>query len=106
MTSCFIYRKKKRLVLVLLEALACGVPSIATDIGGIPEVIEDGVNGFVVPFGDVNMAAEKGLLLLEDEDLYNETSKEMGLITVKEKFHSSTIVTQYENLYYEVAGEK
>ena len=58
----FHLSEKEAFGLVLLEALACGVPSIATDIGGIPEVIEDGVNGFLVPFGDISMAAEKGLI--------------------------------------------
>ena len=101
----FHLSEKEAFGLVLLEALACGVPSVATDIGGIPEVIEDGVNGFIVPFGDVNMAAEKGLLLLEDDELYNEFQKN-GLITARDKFHSSKLVTQYENLYYEVAGKK
>ncbi len=61
----FHLSEKEAFGLVLLEALACGVPAIATDIGGIPEVIEDGVNGFLVPFGDVQPAADKALLLVE-----------------------------------------
>ncbi len=93
---------KEAFGLVLLEALACGVPSVATNVGGIPEVIEDGVNGFIVPFGNIDAAVEKGLLLLEDEELYAKF-KHNGFITVKEKFHSAKIVDQYEELYYEVA---
>ena len=100
----FHLSKKEAFGLVLLEALACGVPSIATNVGGIPEVIEDGVNGFIVPYGDINAAVEKGLLLLEDEELYAKF-KYNGFITAKEKFHSSRIVDQYEELYYEVAGK-
>ncbi|MCZ2259445.1 N-acetyl-alpha-D-glucosaminyl L-malate synthase BshA [Sporosarcina sp. G11-34] len=101
----FHLSEKEAFGLVLLEALACGVPSIGTDIGGIPEVIEDGVNGFVVPFGDIDMAAEKGLLLLQNKELH-ETFSRNGLLTVKGKFSSPEIVLQYENLYYEAAGEK
>ena len=59
--SCFIYPEKEAFGLVLLEAFACGVPSVATDIGGIPEVIEDGVNGFLVPLGDVKRLLKKHL---------------------------------------------
>ena len=81
------------------------LPSVATDIGGIPEVIEDGVNGFLVQLGDINAAAEKALLLLKDDDLHA-TFRENGLATAADKFHSSTIVNQYEKLYYEVAGNK
>lgn len=101
----FHLSKKEAFGLVLLEALACGVPSVATNVGGIPEVIEDGVNGFLVPYGDVNKATEKGLLLLQDEELHA-AFKENGFQTAKVKFPSSKIVEQYERLYYEVAGEK
>ena len=54
----FLLSEKEAFGLVLLEAFACGVPSVATAIGGIPEVVEDGVNGFLVELGDVAMAAE------------------------------------------------
>ncbi|MFJ7933467.1 N-acetyl-alpha-D-glucosaminyl L-malate synthase BshA [Sporosarcina sp. NPDC096371] len=101
----FLLSEKEAFGLVLLEALACGVPSVATAIGGIPEVIEDGVNGFLVGLGDVTMAAERALRLLKDEQLHA-TFKENGLLTVADKFHSSTIVNQYEKLYYEVAGSR
>lgn len=95
--------EKEAFGLVLLEAFACGVPSVATNVGGIPEVVEDGVNGFLVPFGDVEAAVEKGLLLLQDDGLRAQF-KENGLILAREKFCSSEIVAQYERLYYEVAG--
>ena len=100
----FHLSSKEAFGLVLLEALACGVPSVATNVGGIPEVIEDGVNGFIVPFGNIEAAVEKALLLLEDEELYAKF-RENGFKTAKEKFHSSQIVEQYEELYYEVAGK-
>lgn len=101
----FHLSEKEAFGLVLLEALACGVPSVATNRGGIPEVIEDGVNGFLVPFGDIDAAVEKALILLEDEDLHREFQKN-GFRTAGEKFHSTNIVNQYEQLYYEVAGEQ
>jgi len=101
----FHLSEKEAFGLVLLEALACGLPSVATNIGGIPEVIEDGVNGFLVPVGDTYAATQKALLLLKNDGLHA-TFRENGLITAADKFHSSTIVNQYEKLYYEVAGNK
>ena len=101
----FHLSEKEAFGLVLLEALACGVPAVATNVGGIPEVIEDGVNGFLVPFGDVESATQKALILLQDESIHREF-KERGFITANEKFHSSKIVNQYEALYYEVVGEQ
>lgn len=101
----FHLSEKEAFGLVLLEALACGLPSIATDAGGIPEVIEDGVNGFIVQIGDTDMAAEKALLVLKNDEL-RVTLMENALRTAADKFHSSTIVDQYERLYYEVAGSR
>jgi L-malate glycosyltransferase len=100
----FHLSEKEAFGLVLLEALACGLPSVATDVGGIPEVIEDGFNGFLVQVGDICAATEKVLLLLKDDNL-RATFRKNGLTTAADKFHSSTIVNQYEKLYYEVAGK-
>lgn len=97
--------EKEAFGLVLLEALACGVPSVATNIDGIPEVIEDGVNGFLVPYGDITAAAEKGVQLLQDEDL-RALFKDNGFKTVRDKFESSKIISAYEELYYEVANKR
>ncbi|MFS0576759.1 N-acetyl-alpha-D-glucosaminyl L-malate synthase BshA [Sporosarcina sp. 179-K 3D1 HS] len=99
----FQMSEKEAFGLVLLEALACGVPSIATDIGGIPEVIEDGVNGFLVPLGDCEEAAAKAVTLLQDDALLD-TFKRHALAIANEKFDTETIVSQYESLYYEVVG--
>ena len=51
--------------LSILEAFACGVPIVTTNAGGIPDIVTDGVSGFVVPCGDYEMLAERALLLLE-----------------------------------------
>src|SRR6185295_8016936 len=53
--------------LAALEALACGVPVIGTDSGGLPEVVKDGATGFLVEVGDVAAAADRALTLLGDD---------------------------------------
>lgn len=100
----FHLSEKEAFGLVLLEAMACGVPSVATNRGGIPEVITDGENGFLVTLGDLDVAVEKGLTLLGNESL-RRSFIENGFRTVKEKFDSAKIVEQYEQLYYEAAGK-
>lgn len=93
--------EKESFGLVALEAMACGVPSIGTNVGGIPEVIEDGYNGFICEVGNVSQVAEKSLLLLKDETLHKELSGN-ALQTARIKFHSSKIVEEYERIYKEL----
>lgn len=101
----FLLSEKEAFGLVLLEGFACGVPAIATNIGGIPEVIEDGENGYLVELGDVESAAEKALWLLQDP-VKHKQFQENALRTVHQKFDSASIVAQYEELYYKVAELK
>jgi glycosyltransferase involved in cell wall biosynthesis len=54
---------------VLMEAMAAGVPVVATQIAGVPELVEAGTNGFLVPPGDANSLAQKTALLLANADL-------------------------------------
>ncbi|MFJ6207220.1 N-acetyl-alpha-D-glucosaminyl L-malate synthase BshA [Lysinibacillus sp. NPDC092081] len=88
--------------LVLLEAMACGVPCIGSAVGGIPEVIEHGVDGYIVELGDTDAVAEYAVNLLNDEEKLQHF-REAAIRAVDEKFHSSKIVEQYEKLYEKVA---
>ncbi|WP_442637594.1 N-acetyl-alpha-D-glucosaminyl L-malate synthase BshA [Rossellomorea marisflavi] len=93
--------EKESFGLVALEAMACGVPAIGTEIGGIPEVIEDGVNGFICPLGDLEAVASKAVKALKDGALYEELSRN-ALETVRTKFHRNRVVDQYESIYKEL----
>ncbi len=84
--------------LAALEAMACGVPVVVADVGGVSEVIEDGKSGFLIDPDDYKAGAEKLNLLLSDERM-NTSIKEAALATVKEKFTAERIIPQYERIY-------
>ncbi len=67
--SCLASRWQEAFGLVLAEAMSCGNPVVATRVGGIPEVVEDGKTGLLVPHRDPAALAEKFLLLARDSEL-------------------------------------
>lgn len=92
--------EKESFGLVLLEAMACKVPVVATAIGGIPELVSDHETGFLCPVGHIDEIAEKSIRLLTDEKLHR-TFSENGYARVFRHFHSENIVNHYEKIYYE-----
>ena len=90
--------EKEAFGLVLLEAMACGVPVIGSNIGGMSEIIEPGVNGYLVELGDTKQAAEYAIEMMSDENKLEEL-RQGALKTVAERFHSSKILKHYEGLY-------
>lgn len=94
--------EKESFGLVLLEAMACGVPGIGTNIGGIPEVIDHGKNGYLVEFGDVDAVATYAIQLLSDEEKLT-SFRAAAIDTVKMKFKSEKIIEQYERIYEQLA---
>lgn len=97
--------EKESFGLAALEAMACGKPVISSNAGGLPEVIQDGVTGFILPIGDNQGMAEKGILLATNKDLYKSFS-EQSIKRAHEVFSHDKIAEQYEEIYERVvAGE-
>lgn len=86
------------LPLAALEAMANEKPVIATDVGGIPEVVIDGTSGFLVPSKTPEVLAEKILLLLANRDLSLRLGKE-GRVRVEKEFSLKKMIRKYEKLY-------
>lgn len=97
--------EKESFGLVLLEAMACGVPGIGTNIGGIPEVIEHNVNGYIVELGDTKAVADYAVALLQDEEKHNQF-RQAALESVEKNFHETKIIEQYERIYERLAVKK
>ncbi|SET90696.1 N-acetyl-alpha-D-glucosaminyl L-malate synthase BshA [Salinibacillus kushneri] len=93
--------EKESFGLVLLEAMASGVPCIGTNTGGMPEVIKDSETGYICQVTDVDMISQKAVKLLSDQDLWRQFSK-ASLMRVQCEFSSRRIVEQYEQLYHEL----
>ncbi|MFJ7725572.1 N-acetyl-alpha-D-glucosaminyl L-malate synthase BshA [Neobacillus sp. NPDC097160] len=91
--------EKESFGLVALEAMACGVPCIGTNVGGIPEVIQQGETGYICEVADIKDIAGKAIALLTDSKLHQQFSSQ-SLITVNKKFKAKQIVEQYEQLYF------
>jgi N-acetyl-alpha-D-glucosaminyl L-malate synthase BshA len=87
--------------LAALEAMACGVPPVATKAGGVPELITNGVDGFVEAVGDVPAQAARVVELVTDEDLRARMAA-AARRTAETRFATSAIIPQYESYYEQV----
>lgn len=85
----------------VLEALSYGLPVISTPVGGTPETIEEGANGFLIPPGDAKALAEKINLIANDKNLRAKMGQESYRIA-KEKFDIHVIVKQLREIYDEL----
>lgn len=90
---------KESFGLVALEAMACGVPCIGTNVGGIPEVIKDGYTGFICELGNIDEYFEKAMQILTNSALHKRFS-DHSIEMVKQKFNADKAVSYYEEIYF------
>ncbi|MEO3945173.1 N-acetyl-alpha-D-glucosaminyl L-malate synthase BshA [Gorillibacterium sp. CAU 1737] len=93
--------EKESFGLVALEAMACGVPTVGSLAGGIPELVEHGVSGFLSPIGDIASMADHAIRLLQDGELYKRVA-DACLHRAHHTFCNDRIGMEYEDLYYQV----
>ena len=87
--------------LVALEAMACEVPVVVSNVGGLPEVVQDGVEGFLVAPRDVQTMAARAVQILSDETGRREMGRRARK-SARARFCSSKIIPQYENYYRKI----
>jgi N-acetyl-alpha-D-glucosaminyl L-malate synthase BshA len=86
--------------LAALEAMACGLPVLSTNVGGLPELNADGESGFLSDVGDVDDMAAKAIRMLTDPGLLETLSR--GARERARMFDTQAIVPEYEALYQRV----
>ena len=83
--------------LAALEAMVHGVPVVCSDVGGLPEVIEEGISGYLCPLGDVDAMANRAIHILEDPERHKRFKRQA--YESSKKFDIDKVITHYESLY-------
>ncbi len=91
--------------LAALEAMACGVPVVASRVGGVSELIEDGKTGFLVRPDEYDAGAERLYQILTDSSLAFRL-REAGLKAVRDNFTAEAVVPLYEDVYYNLLQDQ
>jgi N-acetyl-alpha-D-glucosaminyl L-malate synthase BshA len=86
-----------------LEALACGVPVVAARVGGVPEVVRDGVTGALLPLGDVDGMARASVAFLQPERWA--VASAAAKADARARFATDDVVARYETLYEEALAQ-
>lgn len=90
--------------LAALEAMACEIPVISSNVGGLPELNINGVTGFLSNIGNVNEMAQNAIALLENEDLLNKFKH--NALNQAKRFDIENILPEYEKYYEYILKEK
>jgi glycosyltransferase involved in cell wall biosynthesis len=88
--------------IVFTEAMACKTPVVGTSVGGIPDIVEDGVTGILVPPLDVNKTARAISTLLKDDKMCARMS-EKGYATIKSEYSWDTIYKKMLKVYTDIS---
>ncbi|CAN5414911.1 glycosyltransferase family 4 protein [soil metagenome] len=96
--------KSEAFVIVALEAMACGTPVIATEVGGICEMIEHKINGWLVPFGDEQLLSE-ALITFNQQPEKRTAFSEAGKKLVAQKFHAEKFIEDLEDFFEQSAPQ-
>jgi len=84
--------------LAALEAMSCGVPVVASNVGGLPEVVEHEVNGYLFDVGDVGAMAEAAVEIMTEPDLHKRLAV-AARNTAVDRFHIKDVASRYVELY-------
>src|SRR2546421_1152334 len=96
-----LHSEQESFGLAALEAMACEVPVIASRVGGVPEVVDDGETGFLSAVGDVDKMAEDAVKLLTDKKLRHEMGKRARASAIS-RYSTDLIIPQYINFYEQI----
>src|SRR5690606_18245947 len=91
--------EKESFGLAALEAMACGVPVISSNAGGLPEVNKDGVSGFLSDVGNIEEMIENSIKILQTKESLAKFKK--GAVETAMTFDTKKIVPLYDALYEE-----
>lgn len=96
--------RQETMPMAVIEAMAAGKPVVATRVGGVPELVEDGDSGYTVALGDVDGMASHILELLESVALRQRLGQRARQLA--QRFRLEVVASQYRQLYYQVAGRE